>query len=317
MVFAMLKITGLRKSYSSFSVLKGLNLNLVKGDVYGFLGTNGCGQTTTMNIICNIIPKDEGAIDYEGDDIKIGYLPESPALFGYMNGFEYLNFIGACCDYEGNIKERTAEVLQLTGMYVSAQRYIKGYSRGMIQRIGIAAALYANPDLLILDEPTSALDPEGRAGVIDIISGLAATGSTIILCTHILADVERVANKVGILRDGVMAVEGTLFDVRKMFGVGNAVTVRSKDAAATTEVLQELDIIERVEAEYYGDITAFAKDGVNEAELFYKTVTTLAGKQIVPEGVWFRRLSLEQIYLGINSGQLLPRSQQSGGGYTS
>jgi len=309
----MLKITGLMKSYSSFAVLKGLNMSISKGDIYGFLGPNGCGKTTTMNIICNILPKDEGAIDFEGDNIKIGYLPESPALFGYMNGFEYLNFIGACCDYEGSIKERTAEVLHLTGMYGNARRYLKGYSRGMIQRIGIAAALYANPDLLILDEPTSALDPEGRAEVIEIISGLAASGSTIILCTHILNDVERVANKVGILRNGVIAVEGNLFDVKKMFGSGTAVTVRSQDAAATTGVLQELDVVDHVEAEYYGDITAYAKDGINEAELFYKIVTTLAGKQIVPEGVWFRRLSLEQIYLGINSGKLLPCSQQEGG----
>jgi len=309
----MLKITGLRKSYSSFSVLKGLNMSISKGDIYGFLGPNGCGKTTTMNIICNIIPKDDGAIDFEGDSIKIGYLPESPSLFGYMNGFEYLNFIGACCDFEGNVKERTSEVLQLTGMYGNAKRYIKGYSRGMIQRIGIAAALYSNPDLLILDEPTSALDPEGRAEVIEIISGLAASGSTIILCTHILNDVERVANKVGILRNGIIAVEGTLFDVKKMFGSGTAVTVRSQDATATTAVLQELDIIERVEAEYYGDITAYAKDGINEAEVFYKTVTPLAAKQIVPEGVWFRRLSLEQIYLGINSGHFLPYSQQEGG----
>jgi len=309
----MLRITGLRKSYGGFSVLKGLSLNINKGDIYGFLGTNGCGKTTTMNVICNIIPKDSGTIDFNSENIKIGYLPESPALFGYMNGFEYLNFIGACCDYEGSVKDRTSEVLHLTGMYSSAKRYIKGYSRGMIQRIGIAAALYSNPDLLILDEPTSALDPEGRAGVIDIISGLAASGSTIILCTHILADVERVANKVGILRDGVMAVEGTLLDVKKMFGSGNAVTVRSQDVEATMTVLGELDVVERVESEYYGDVTAFAKEGVSEADLFYKIVSTLAYKQIIPEGVWFRRLSLEQIYLGINSGQLLPYSQQGWG----
>jgi len=155
----MLKITGLTKSYKNFSVLRGLNMNIEKGDVYGFLGTNGCGKTTTMNIICNIIAKDSGKIAFENESIKIGYLPESPALFGYMNGFEYLDFIGACCEYEGDIKKRTAEVLHLTGMQFNAQRYIKGYSRGMIQRIGIAAALYAHPDLLILDEPTSALDP--------------------------------------------------------------------------------------------------------------------------------------------------------------
>jgi ABC-type multidrug transport system ATPase subunit len=177
----------------------------------------------------------------------------------------------------------------------------------MVQRIGIAAALYANPDLLILDEPTSALDPEGRAEVIDIVRSLAASGSTILLCTHILNDVERVASKVGILRNGVMAVEGSLEDVRKRFGIGTAVTVRAQDAAAATEVLQGLDAVERVDAEYFGDVTAVAKNGVSEAELFYKTVNALASSQIVPEGVWFKRFSLEQVYLGINSGQLLPR----------
>ena len=302
----MLRISGLKKSYNNFPVLKGLNMSISKGDIYGFLGTNGCGKTTTMNIICNIIAKDAGRIDFESDSVKIGYLPESPALFVYMNGFEYLDYIGACCDYEGSIRERTAEVLSLTGMQTNAQRHIKGYSRGMVQRIGIAAALYANPDLLILDEPTSALDPEGRAEVIDIVSGLAVSGSTILLCTHILNDVERVANKIGILRNGVMAVEGSLMDVRKMFGTGTAVTVRTPNAAAATEVLQKLDIVERVDAEYYGDVTAVAKNGVSEAELFYKTVNALASNQIVPEGVWFKRFSLEQIYLGINSGQLLP-----------
>jgi len=308
----MLKITGLTKSYKSFPVLKGLNMNLVKGDVYGFLGTNGCGKTTTMNILCNIIPKDEGDIAFENEGIRIGYLPESPSLFGYMNSFEYLNFIGACCEYDGDIKKRTAEVLQLTGMYEDAQRFIKGYSRGMIQRVGIAAALYANPDLLILDEPTSALDPGGRAEVIDIISGLAASGSTIILCTHILADVERVANKVGILRHGVMAVEGALSDVVKMFGADIAVTVRSQNADKTMDVLNSLEIVDRTERDYYGDVTVNAKYGVNEAELFYKTVTTLASNQIVPEGVWFKRLSLEQIYLGVNSGHLLPFDRTGG-----
>ena len=308
----MLKITGLKKSYNNFSVLKGLNMSIDKGDVYGFLGTNGCGKTTTMNIICNIIAKDEGDLAFESDSRRIGYLPESPALFGYMSGFEYLDFIGACCEYEGDIKTRTAEVLQLTGMFDDAQRQIGGYSRGMIQRIGIAAALYANPDLLILDEPTSALDPEGRAEVMKIIGELAASGATIILCTHILTDVERVANKVGILRHGVMAVEGELTDVVKRYATGNAVTIRLQEAADITDILNSIEVVERTEIEFYGDYTVYAKNGVNEAELFYKTITTLASHQIVPEAVWFKRLSLEQIYLGINSGYLTPYSQSGG-----
>jgi len=308
----MLRINGLIKNYKSFQVLKGLNMSINKGDVYGFLGTNGCGKTTTMNVLCNIVPKDEGEIKFEPDGTKIGYLPESPALFGYMNGFEYLNFIGACCEYEGSVQKRTEEVLELTGMRAHAQRYIKGYSRGMVQRIGIAAALYANPDLLILDEPTSALDPEGRAEVMEIIRKLGADGATIILCTHILTDVERVANKVGILRHGVMAVEASLSELKKMFGSGNSLTVLLKTKSEAVEVLSGIDAVEKAVVEHYGDITVYAKEGITEAELFYKTVTTLASKQIVPEGVWFKRLSLEQIYLGINNGYFLPEGQAGG-----
>jgi len=299
----MLKITGLKKSYKGFNVLTNLNMNIEKGDVYGFVGTNGCGKTTTMNIICNIIPKDDGEIAFENENVKVGFLPESPSLYGYMNGFEYLDFIGACCEYEGDIKARTSEVLAMTGMQEGAKRLIKGYSRGMNQRIGIAAALYSNPDLLILDEPTSALDPEGRAEVMSIIQGLAASGSTIILCTHILADIERVANKVGILKNGVIAVEGTIPDVKRQFERETAIHIRLRYTPNEHDPIRHMEYVQRSEI-WYGGITIYAKPGVSEAEFFYKAVTTLAENKTLPEAIEFRRISLEQIYIGINNGTL-------------
>ena len=302
----MLRITGLTKSYKRFQVLTNLNMHVEKGDVYGFVGTNGCGKTTTMNIICNIIPKDDGDISFENDGIRIGYLPESPALYGYMYGHEYLDFIGACCEYDGDIKARTAEVLALTGMMEGAGRLIGGYSRGMNQRIGIAAALYAHPDLLILDEPTSALDPEGRAGVMEIISRLAASGSTIILCTHILSDVERVANKVGILRNGQMAVEGTIADVKKRFGDGVALHVQLRYEPEAGDPICAIDLVERSQI-WRNGVTLYAKQGVSEAELYATVIKTLWENRVLPEAVEFRRLTLEQIYIGINNGMLAPQ----------
>jgi len=299
----MLRITGLKKSYKGVRVLTNLNMNIDKGDVYGLIGTNGCGKTTTMNIVCNTIAKDSGKIAFENENVIIGFLPETPALYGYMNGFEYLNFIGACCKYGGDIKARTSEVLRLTGMHGYAGRKIKGYSRGMKQRIGIAAAIYSSPDLLILDEPTSALDPQGRAEVMEIIQRLAAAGATIILCTHILSDVERVANKVGILKNGVMAVEGTIKEVRDRFAGANAVHVRLKYTPRPDDPLRSMEYVQSSEI-WHGGITLYAKPEITEAQLFYKTISTLAENKIVPEGIEFVRMSLEQIYLGINRGTL-------------
>ncbi len=218
----MVEIKNLNKSYGKFKVLDNLNMSIAKGEVYGFLGKNGCGKTTTMNIICDIIPKDDGEIilgETENEKIKIGYLPETPSLFDYMNGYEYLEYIAACASYKGDVKARIAEVLDIKGMTEGERRRIKGYSRGMNQRLGIAATIFDNPDLVILDEPTSALDPEGRAEVIRIINNLTSTGCTILLCTHILSDVERVASKVGIMKNGKLAVEDSINNILEKYVV--------------------------------------------------------------------------------------------------
>ena len=210
----MVRIRNLCKKYGSFSVLRGLSMDIEKGDVYGFLGRNGCGKTTTMNIITNIIPKDEGEISIgDGRPVKIGYLPESPVIYGYMTSREYLEYIAACCNYDGDVQSRVKEVLDIVGLTKAADRRAKVYSRGMTQRLGMGAAIIGKPELLIFDEPTSALDPEGRAEVIEIIERLKGMGSTIILSTHILSDVERVANRIGIMTNGALAEQGGLNDI--------------------------------------------------------------------------------------------------------
>ena len=135
-----------------------------------------------------------------------------------MTSREYLEYIAACTNYQGDVKRRVNEVLDIVGLTKAADRRAKGYSRGMTQRLGMGAAIIGDPELLIFDEPTSALDPEGRAEVISIIERLKSMGSTIVLSTHILSDVERVANRIGIMTNGRLAEEGYLTDILRKHG---------------------------------------------------------------------------------------------------
>lgn len=293
----MVQIRGLKKSYKSFKVLDGLDMTLNKGDVYGFLGKNGCGKSTTMNIICNIIPKDEGEIilGENGEKIKIGYLPETPALFGYMNGYEYLEYIAACAGYQGDVKARIAEVLDITGMTEGGKRRIKGYSRGMNQRMGIAATIFNNPDLIILDEPTSALDPEGRAEVMNIINNLTQTGATILLCTHILSDVERVSNRIGIMKNGRLAIEDSIVNVKNRF-VRNSVEVNLVNPSEENlTVMRNADFASGFQFFPQSALAVFDVESLDEGMI--KTMKLLSDNGIAASKIQTTSPTLEQIYI--------------------
>ncbi len=298
----MITIRNLAKNYRSFPVLRGLNMTINKGDVYGFIGRNGCGKTTTMNIICSILAKDGGEINYSHPDIKIGYLPESPALFEYMNSYEYLDYIAACAEYPADeIKERTAEVLSLVRMSEDGHRRIKGYSRGMVQRLGIAAVIYAKPELIILDEPTSALDPEGRAEVMEIIAKLSASGTTILLCTHILSDIERVANRIGILSDGVMKTEGTIAEIVNSFQQSNSIVVNLFDKNPDNFKLVRMasGVRDSQINPVTGELTLYPTDDLSLEEFSASINKTLAENGISVQSMFMNKPTLEQMYLSI------------------
>ncbi len=300
----MLEIKDLHKSYKKFKVLDGLYMKINRGDIYGFLGRNGCGKTTTMNIVCNIIPKDSGEIilGENGDNkIKIGYLPETPSLYGYMNGYEYLGYIAYCSKFKGDVNKRISAVLALTGMTEGGKRRIKGYSRGMNQRLGIAAAILNSPDLLILDEPTSALDPEGRAEVMGIIQNLSAAGTTILLCTHILSDVERVSNRIGIVGNGKLAVEGSIDQILSEYG-SESVDVQLTDPdERAVSLIEAAPFAEKVDFYEKTGLAVFSvKDGKTGIA---DTMRYLADNSINVSSVKLSRPTLEQVYLSIVGAQ--------------
>ncbi len=290
----MVKIRGLKKAYGNFSVLRGLDMNINDGDIYGFLGRNGCGKTTTMNIIADIIEKDDGEIEINGGKpVKIGYLPESPMIFGYMTAREYLGYIASCVDYEGDIDKRVSEVIEIVGLANAADRRAKGFSRGMTQRLGMGAAILGKPDLLLFDEPTSALDPQGRLEVIEIINRLKEMGCTIVLSTHILSDVERVANRIGIMTGGMLAEEGALSDILKKYG-GEIVNLTVKNLAREDKIA--LLSVDFARAEYDEKLNLFRFGSDNADETAKRLIKLLAERDMIAESFKIGTATLEEIF---------------------
>ncbi len=290
----MVRIRNLHKSYGKFEVLRGLNMDIEDGDVYGFLGRNGCGKTTTMNIITNTIPKDEGEVQLgNGNPITIGYLPESPKIYEYMTAREYLEYIAACCRYDGDIPKRVQEVLDIVGLANAADRRSKGYSRGMTQRLGMGAAILNNPQLLIFDEPTSALDPQGRAEVIMIINRLKSLGCTIVLSTHILTDVERVANRIGIMHNGVLAEEGTLTQILRRYG-GDVINLRIRNLTQENKI--KLLSVGFARAEFNNETNLFRFGSENAEETARQLMRLMADNDIIAESFSIGTATLEEVF---------------------
>lgn len=200
----MLIVNSIVKSFENHKVLNGVSFSVNNGEIYGLIGKNGAGKTTLMNIIAGISKPDEGncSIGKEKATDNIGYLPDIPAFFDYLTAQEYLDFLLMNTD---RTNERRTHLLQLVGLRGSEK--IKSMSRGMKQRLGVAAALVTDPKVLLLDEPTSALDPQGRHELMEILKQLKVDGRSIVLSTHILADMEKVCDKVGFLHDGVIKNE--------------------------------------------------------------------------------------------------------------
>ncbi len=222
---SMLEISGLQKSFGDKKVLKGLDMTVSEGSIFGFIGKNGAGKTTAMKAVLGLIQVDGGEIRVNGEKAvygqtdtnrHIGYLPDVPEFYGFMTAREYLRFCGEITGHEDKyIRSRSDELLSLVGLDKERHR-IKGYSRGMKQRLGIAQALLSRPKLLICDEPTSALDPVGRKEILDIISSLKGE-TTVVFSTHILSDVERICTDVAFLSDGVISVQGKLEEVKAKY----------------------------------------------------------------------------------------------------
>jgi ABC-2 type transport system ATP-binding protein len=198
--------------------VKDLNLRIEPGEVYGLLGPNGSGKSTTLKIILGLVPPTRGRTEIFGRDSRlvesreaVGFLPENPYFYKFLTGAETLRFFGRLCGMTGaTLKSRVNELLDLVGLSKARDRRLGTYSKGMLQRIGLAQALIYDPRLVVLDEPTAGVDPAGSREIRDLIMDLKRRGITVLLSSHLLAQAQEICDRIGILADGVLVREGPL-----------------------------------------------------------------------------------------------------------
>ena len=203
------------------NALQGISLTVAPGEVFGFLGPNGAGKSTTIKSLLGLIRPTSGVVELFGQPaekakarLNVGYLPENPAFYDFLSAREYLSFVGRSFSMSYNeIKRESQRVLSLLDLVEAEKRPIRGYSKGMVQRLGIAQTMLHDPDLYILDEPMSGLDPLGRTLVKDLIIDLKQRGKTVFFSTHVTADAERVCDRIGVIIDGILHKEQVVSDL--------------------------------------------------------------------------------------------------------
>jgi len=223
---APIEVRGLCKRYGELVAVDGVDLTVEAGDVFGYLGPNGAGKTTSLRMMLGLIAPSAGSVRLFGRDPQAGVkalrgvagFVEAPTFYPYLNGRVNLDLLAAL-DGDG-AKGRIEEALEIVGLSHRAKDKVGTYSHGMRQRLGIAAALLREPRLLLLDEPATGLDPGGMRDMRDLIRNLSGQGMTVLLSSHLLTEVEELCNRVAIVREGRVAYQGSLEELRRQAGGG-------------------------------------------------------------------------------------------------
>ncbi len=241
---------------SRVDALKGVSFTVEKGEVFGFLGPNGAGKTTTIKTLLGLINVSSGQTRVMGYDAgshharkQVGYLPENPSFYDFLTGEEYLYFVAKAFDMDDpEVREKSEKVLKLLELWTARNRPIRGYSKGMVQRLGLGQALIHDPDVYILDEPMSGLDPVGRALVKEIILSLKTRGKCVFFSTHITADVESVCDRVGIIVNGVLQCVATVGSILNEGIVGYHIRLQEPGSSEHKEVYVDKDELPKLMA---------------------------------------------------------------------
>lgn len=239
---------GLTKRYGKITAVEGLDLTINRGEVYGFLGPNGAGKTTTLRMLLGLIKPTSGNAEVLGEDLGtppglcgVGALVESPAFYPHLSGRDNLKIMALYSD--GVKKDRMEEVLKLVGLDERAKDKYKKYSLGMKQRLGVAAALLDDPQLLVLDEPTNGLDPKGMAEMRQLIRKLGEGERTVLLSSHLMNEVEQVCDRVGIIHKGELVKEGAIEELR----AGEGLLLKAEPLEEASRIIGGISEVESLE----------------------------------------------------------------------
>ncbi|TDE11025.1 ABC transporter ATP-binding protein [Dyadobacter psychrotolerans] len=281
------------------TVIKGLNLKIPKGSIFGFLGPNGAGKTTTIRLILDLLSPSSGAVEVFGKSLRdqrslvlsrIGALIETPSLYEHLTGFDNLK---VTANLRGIRQKRVGEALEMVGLDAQAGKYVRNYSLGMKQRLGLALALLSSPDLLILDEPTNGLDPSGILEIRELLRELNVKhGVTILVSSHLLSEVERLVSHVGIIGQGKMLFQGPLKELQQISSESAFIEIDTDNNTRALEILRE-DHQSVIKATQFLDVQYVDKDRL--AHLI--TLLTAAGLRV--NRAQLVESSLEETFLSI------------------
>lgn len=295
----ILSINGLHKRFGKIHAVNNVSFEIQKGNVYGILGPNGSGKSTTLGIVLNVVNKTAGTYSWFGGTTethdalkKVGAIIERPNFYPYMSAYDNLRLV---CKIKGAPVSKVDEKLALVGLLERKDSKFRNFSLGMKQRLAIASALLNDPEILILDEPTNGLDPQGIRQIRDIITLIASQGTTILLASHLLDEVEKVCSHVVVLRKGVILYTGT---VNGMISSEGFFELQADDNAQLTALLQQHAAVDKIEP-HDGKLTVYLKGSLEAAEL---------NRYLATNGLYLNHLvkrknSLEEQFIQLTSNQ--------------
>ena len=300
----MIQTKGLTKCFDGFTAVKDLTLHVQRGEIYGFLGPNGAGKTTTILMLLGILKPTRGEIhlfskpfhqDHFNIKRRMGVVSEKQYFYEEMTSYEYLNFFGDFYQVK-NRKKRIEELLKWANIYEVRNKRLKQFSRGMQQKVGIIRALLHNPDILILDEPISGLDPMGIKEVRDMIEEQKQLGKTIFISSHLLSEVEKICDRVGIVNKGVLLAEDKMENLKMRLSKEVDIEIELKKVTAEiVKVFSSLDFVNKVTQEKNLLVVRVKADRDHRDEIV-KTISSYGGAIL---GLKLREMSLEEAFVAI------------------